>query len=104
MGRGTYQRAQVVNNSGLVGSHKTRVKVNFGFQTGDMVRAIVPQYNEKNKQLKTAGTYVGRIAVRAKPSAKITGNHGKVDGINPKYIKIIQRADGYEYKQTGIEV
>lgn len=104
MGRGTYQRAQVVNDSGLVGSHKTRVKVHFGFQTGDMVKAIIPPFNEKNKALKTVGTYVGRIAVRATPSVKITGKHGKIDGINPKYIRLIQRADGFEYKQTGLAV
>ena len=104
MGRGSYQRAQVVNDSGLVGSHKTRTKMNFGFQTGDMVKAVVPEFNYKNKPLKTAGVYVGRIAVRSKPSAKITGKHGKVDGINPKYISLIQRADGYEYKQTRIAV
>lgn len=104
MGRGEYQRAQVVNKSGLVGSHKTRVKVNFGFQTGDMVKAVIPEFNDKNKPLKTAGVYVGRIAVRAKPSAKITGEHGKVDGVNPKYISLIQHVDGYEYKQVEIDV
>lgn len=102
MGRGTYQRAQVVNDSGLVGSHKTRTKMNFGFQTGDMVKAIVPEFNGRKKPLKTAGVHVGRIAVRSKPIAKITGKKGKVDGINPKYISLIQRADGYEYKQTRI--
>ena len=104
MGRGSYQRAQVVNDSGLVGSHKTRTKMNFGFQTGDMVRAIVPEFNERNKPLKTSGVHVGRIAVRSKPSVKITGKQGKVDGVNPKYISLIQRADGYEYKQTRIVV
>lgn len=102
MGRGAYQRAQVVNDSGLVGSHKTKTKVNFGFQTGDIVKAIVPEFNERKKPLKTAGIHVGRISVRSKPSAKISGKHGKVDGINPKYIRLIQRADGYEYKQRRI--
>ncbi|MCH9742803.1 MAG: HNH endonuclease [Proteobacteria bacterium] len=98
MGRGSYQRAQVGNKSGLVVGHKTRAKVNFGFQTGDMVKALVPEFNERNKPLKTAGVHVGRIAVRSKPFAKIVGKHGKTDGINPKYISLLQRADGYEYK------
>jgi hypothetical protein len=25
---------------------------------------------------------------------------GKVDGIHPKYMKVLQRNDGYEYKYT----
>jgi hypothetical protein len=97
MGRGSYQRAQVVNKSGLIGSHKTRVKVHFGFQTGDMVKADVPKG-------KNQGVHVGRVAVRSKPSVKITGKHGKVDGINQKYLTLIQRGDGYEYKQNRIAV
>jgi hypothetical protein len=92
-GRGSYQRAQVVNKSGLIGSHKTRVKVHFGFQTGDMVKADVPKG-------KNQGVHMGRVAVRSKPSVKITGKHRKVDGINPKYLTLVQRGDGYEYKQT----
>jgi hypothetical protein len=97
MGRGSYQRAQVVNKSGLIGSHKTRVKVHFGFQTGDMVKADVPKG-------KNQGVHVGRVAVRSKPSVKITSKRGKVDGISIKYLTLIQRNDGYEYKQTRIAV
>ncbi len=58
-----------------------------GFQTGDLVRAVVPAG-------KKAGTHVGRIAVRASGSFRI----GVTDGINWKYCSLVQRADGYEYK------
>ena len=73
------------------GFPRTKPKVNRfakGFQTGDIVRAIVPK--GKNR-----GTHVGRVAVRAKGSFRV----GTVDGINAKYCSLVQRADGYEYKQ-----
>lgn len=61
-------------------------RVQFGFQTGDMVRAIVPNG-------KTAGIHIGRVAVRAKGSFRV----GKVDGINWKYCSPLYRSDGYTY-------
>jgi hypothetical protein len=42
-----------------------------GFQTGDIVKAIVPAG-------KYAGTHVGRVAIRAKGSFRV----GPVDGLN----------------------
>ena len=57
-----------------------------GFQTGDMVKAIVTQG-------KQAGTHVGRVAVRATGSFRV----GKADGISWRYCRLLQRADGYEY-------
>jgi 5-methylcytosine-specific restriction endonuclease McrA len=66
--------------------HRSGVKKHFGFETGDVVRAVVP--TGKNK-----GTHVGRVVVRAKPSFKV----GKTDGISAKYVQIIQRRDGYAY-------
>lgn len=65
--------------------------------TGDMVKADVPKG-------KNQGVHVGRVAVRSKPSVKITSKRGKVDGISIKYLTLIQRNDGYEYKQTRIAV
>lgn len=58
-----------------------------GFQTGDMVKATVPTG-------KNAGSYVGRIAIRATGKFRITG---QVDGVSWKYCRQLQRADGYEY-------
>lgn len=58
-----------------------------GFQTGDLVRAVVPA------PLKTAGTHLGRARVRKSGSFRI----GSVDGIGAAYCRMVQRADGYEY-------
>jgi hypothetical protein len=66
--------------------HK-RVK---GFQTGDIVKAIVT----KGKKI---GTYVGRVVVRATGSFDIGIGKEKVSGISYKYCQLIQRVDGYEY-------
>ena len=71
------------------GFPRTKSKQNrivFCFQTGDIVRAIVPSG-------KNIGTYIGRVAVRAKGSFRI----GKTDGINWKYCKSLHRSDGYGY-------
>lgn len=67
--------------------HRTRNKFSFGFQTGDIVRAIVPAG-------KYAGTYIGRITIRNRPSFKLNGFD-----VHPKYLSIIQRAGGYSYAQ-----
>ncbi len=45
---------------------------------------------------KYAGIYRGRIAIRFKPSFKLTTG-GKSFDVHPKYLKTIHKADGYEY-------
>jgi len=62
----------------------------FGFQTGDMVRAVV------TSGLK-AGTYVGKVAVRTTGSFNITTTTGTVQGIGYRYCRMIHHADGYAY-------
>jgi len=66
--------------------HK-RVK---GFQSGDIVKAIVT----KGKKI---GTYIGRVVVRASGSFDIGSGEEKVGGISHKYCQLLQRSDGYEY-------
>jgi hypothetical protein len=68
-----------------------------GFQTGDLVKASVPTG-------KYAGTYTGRIAIRFKPSFKLTTggfgvaqSNGKSFDVHPKYLTTIHKSDGYEY-------
>ncbi len=85
-GRGGYQRTNV-DASGFPRGYLTRQKQVQGYQTGDLVRAEVPS------QFKTAGRYTGRVAVRSTGSFRV----GKVDGINAKYCRLIQHADGYAY-------
>ena len=85
-GRGSHQRTNV-DASGFPRGYLTRQKRIRGFSTGDLVQAVVPA------PLKTAGVHVGRVAVRKSGSFRV----GKVDGINAKYLSLIQRADGYDY-------
>ena len=58
-----------------------------GLQTGDLVRAEVPVF------LETAGTHVGRVAVRRTGRFRV----GHTDGIHAQYGHIVQRTDGYAY-------
>ncbi|TDE87344.1 RNA-guided endonuclease IscB [Deinococcus sp. S9] len=84
MGRGNRQMCGT-DKYGFPVRHRTRQKVFFGFQTGDIVRAVVPSG-------KYAGRHTGRIAVRAKPNFKL----GTFD-VHVKYLIALQRADGYGY-------
>ncbi|TMD03014.1 MAG: HNH endonuclease [Chloroflexi bacterium] len=64
----------------------------FGFQTGDMVQAVVTRG-------KRMGTYVGRVAIKTDGYFKITGTHGIVEGIHARYCSPLHRVDGYEYQK-----
>lgn len=70
-----------------------QAKVVKGFQTGDMVKAVVT----KGVNI---GTYVGRVAVRATGSFNITTNQGKtVQGISHRSCATLHKGDGYSYRQ-----
>jgi 5-methylcytosine-specific restriction endonuclease McrA len=86
-GHGTRQMCGT-DQFGFPTRHRASQKVYFGFQTGDLVRAIVATG-------KYAGDWVGRISVRARPSFKLAST--KVFDVHPKYLEVIQRADGYGY-------
>ena len=61
-----------------------------GFQTGDIVKAVVTSG-------KKVGTYTGRVAVRATGSFNITTAKGTIQGISFKYCKSVHKMDGYSY-------
>ena len=63
-----------------------------GFQTGDLVRAVV-------KDGRRAGTYVGKVAVRTRGYFNIATSQGVVQGITYRFCRLIARADGYCYYQ-----
>jgi 5-methylcytosine-specific restriction endonuclease McrA len=90
MGRGEHCRT-LWNRYGFPRGYKMRQKMVAGFATGDRVKAIVPA------KLTTAGTHVGRVAVRKSGSFTISTREGKVDGVNAQYCRLVQRGDGYEY-------
>ena len=93
-GRGSYQRTRLTKY-GFPRGYLTRQKRHFGFQTGDMVKAIVTSG-------KKAGTYLGRVAIRASGSFDIQTGNGLVQGIHHRFCLLIQRADGYGYLWTTI--
>jgi 5-methylcytosine-specific restriction endonuclease McrA len=62
-----------------------------GFQTGDLVRAVV---SSGSKQ----GTYAGKVAVRSSGSFNITTSSGTVQGIQARYCVLVARSDGYTYQ------
>ncbi|WP_082080039.1 RNA-guided endonuclease IscB [Cupriavidus basilensis] len=88
-GRGSYQRTRLTA-SGFPRGYLMRQKQVKGFQTGDRVHAVVPSG-------KKAGTYAGRVAVRASGSFNIQTPNGVVQGISHRHCSLVQRADGYGY-------
>ena len=93
-GRGSYQRTRLTKH-GFPRGYFTRSKTAFGFQTGDMVKAVVTTG-------KKAGTYAGRVAIRASGSFNIQAPMGLVQGIHHRFCTRSQRADGYGYSWTQI--
>lgn len=75
---------------GFPKQHRTRQKVHFGFQTGDIAIARIPKG-------RYAGTHAGRVTVRASGSFSITVNKQKI-GVNHKHLTPIHRKDGYSYR------
>jgi 5-methylcytosine-specific restriction endonuclease McrA len=69
-----------------------------GLRTGDLVRAVVPPPSVK------AGTYTGRLAVRATGSCNLTTPSGTIQGIHVRHCRSLHRGDGYTYHQRGSAV
>ena len=67
-----------------------RFKFIKGYQTGDIVKAVVTSG-------KKIGTYVGRVAVRTTGSFNISTNNGLIQGISYKYCSRVHGKDGYQY-------
>lgn len=89
MGRGSYQRTRL-DKYGCVRGYLTRSKSIHGFQTGDMVKAEVTKG-------KKAGTYSGRVAVRATGNFNIQTSNGLAQGVSHRFCTVVQRGDGYGY-------
>lgn len=87
-GRGTRQMCQT-NKYGFPIKHRGRKRRVHDFQTGDIAAATIPTG-------KYAGYHVGKVTIRQAGSFKINGLF-----VNPKYLRRLQRTDGYEYKHAG---
>lgn len=70
--------------------HRSRTQTHKGFQTGDIVKAIVTNG-------KKVGTYVGRVLCRATGSFDIETKSGRISGISHKFCTHLHRKDGYNY-------
>jgi 5-methylcytosine-specific restriction endonuclease McrA len=90
-GRGSYQRTRL-DRFGFPRGYLTRQKSVKGFQTGDVVKAIIPSGKYK-------GAYKGRVAVRARGSFVIQTSTRNVE-TNWKHCKRLMRNDGYTYTIT----
>jgi hypothetical protein len=92
-GRGSRQMCRV-SKFGFPRTTAKRQKRVHGFQTGDMVKAIVLTG-------KKAGTYIGRVAVRTSGSFNLKTENATIQGISYRHCHLLQRVDGYSYEQEG---
>jgi 5-methylcytosine-specific restriction endonuclease McrA len=88
-GHGTRQMCRT-DKFGFPSRYVPRNKFVNGFQTGDIVKAVVT----KGKKI---GTYVGRVAVRSTGSFNISTSSCLVQGISHKYCQRVHGKDGYNY-------
>ena len=88
-GHGSRQMCRT-DKFGFPSRYVPRFKFVKGFQTGDIVKAIVTSG-------KKIGTYSGRVAVRSTGSFNISASVGLIQGISHKYCQQIHQKDGYNY-------
>ncbi|BAY83155.1 HNH endonuclease [Calothrix parasitica NIES-267] len=88
-GHGTRQMCRT-DKYGFPARYVPRFKFVKGFQTGDIVKAVVTTG-------KKVGEYIGRIATRSTGSFNISTRKKLVQGISYKYCKTIHKKDGYSY-------
>ena len=89
MGRGSRQMCRM-DKYGFPRTAAKKFKQVNGFQTGDIVKAVVPTG-------KKAGTYIGRVAVRATGNFNIKTKSSTIQGISYRYCQMLHQTDGYTY-------
>lgn len=89
-GHGFRKRRHVDRYGFPFGSPFMREKLIHGFQSGDIVKAVV----QKGKK---AGIHIGKVSVRSTGRFNIKTPAGTVEGIGWKNCTILQRKDGYTY-------
>jgi 5-methylcytosine-specific restriction endonuclease McrA len=88
-GHGTRQMAGT-DKFGFPTRHRSNKQIHFGFQTGDIIKAVVTSG-------KKVGEYLGRVLCRATGSFDIATKTGRISGISHKYCSAIHKKDGYSY-------
>jgi len=91
-GRGSRQMCRM-DKFGFPRTSPKAAKRVHGFQTGDMVRAVVPSGRH-------AGTHIGRVAVRSLGKFNITTTTVTRQGIHFRHFILLQQTDGYAYDVT----
>lgn len=93
VGRGSRQFCRMDRYGFPRTAPKPRSKNFFGFKTGDMVKAMIPE----NAQTKVpTGTYTGRVAVRSSGHFDVKTKDAKIT-VSQKYCKPLHLMDGYSY-------
>ncbi len=88
-GHGSRQMCRT-DKFGFPSRYVPRLKFVKGFQTGDIIKAVVTSG-------KKIGTYTGRVAVRSSGSFNVSAVQGLIQGINYKCCFPIHQKDGYNY-------
>ncbi|WP_292484607.1 hypothetical protein [Methanohalobium sp.] len=90
-GRGSYKRCKL-DRYGFPRRPAPRIKYIFGFQSGDIIKSVVPKGKYKV-------IWKGAVACRSSGYFDIKSGAKRIaQGINHKYLKLIQRFDGYTYQ------
>lgn len=92
-GRGRRQMC-LMDRYGFPRTSPKQSKIVHGFQTGDIVKAVVPKGKKQGK-------YFGKVAVRSSGSFNITTDKQTIQGIGYKDCTLVQKADGYSYFMKG---
>lgn len=97
-GRGTRFRGKI-NKCGIITKKLApRAKNVFGFMNGDLAVADIP--HKEPKPYKYEGRYTGRVMTRASGSFDIRTSDGELVTASYRFIKKVQNADGYQYRQN----
>lgn len=92
-GRGSRQMCRM-DKYGFPKTKPKGSKIVKGFQTGDIVKAVVTKGLKKGLK---KGKYLGRVAVKSDGFFNIRTKTQLIQSIKYKYCHIIQRGDGYSY-------
>ena len=88
-GRGSRQMCSM-NKYGFPRTAPKGSKSVKGFQTGDIVKAVIPKGSKQ-------GEYFGRVIIRSRGNFKIDCGDRLIENVSYKYCHLIQRCDGYAY-------
>lgn len=89
-GRGSRQMCRVDKHGFPRTKPKQQKRVD-GFQTGDIVKAKVPE------KYKTGGTHIGWVSVRSSGSFNIRTDSETISNVNSKYCQLLQLNNGYQF-------